>query len=181
MKKNIILMIIFIVFDYSNGSGQNQDSSKFQEDIDQFFAEKVDQGASMNLPKIPTGLKLEMMDAETREVYLAALREHYSYQLSGYQHRRKVFDWQLFSSKVTFYIVILIVLSGIYFSGVQFHSSLKKTPKEQVNEEAKVTQISASVEGIKVSSPVLGVIILSISLLFFYLYLVYVYPIDELF
>ena len=44
-----------------------------------------------------------------------------------------------------------------------------------------VTSFSASATGISVSSPVLGVIILVISLAFFYLYLVYVYPISELF
>jgi hypothetical protein len=35
--------------------------------------------------------------------------------------------------------------------------------------------------GIKVSSPVLGVVILVISLAFFYFYLVYVYPIENIF
>jgi hypothetical protein len=43
------------------------------------------------------------------------------------------------------------------------------------------TQFEANFKGIKVSSPVLGVIILTLSLLFFYLYLVYVYPITEVF
>ena len=42
------------------------------------------------------------------------------------------------------------------------------------------TTISASAKEIRVSSPVLGVIILIISLLFFYLYLIYVFPIEEI-
>ena len=180
MRKYIILLIILIVCSYSNVLGQQRDSLKIQKDIDQFFTDQTDQKFSTKLPTIPSGLNLEMMDTETREAYLAALREHYIYRLSGYQHRRKVFDWQLFSSKVTFWIVILLVLSGIYFSGVQFHSSLRKASTAK-DVESEVTQLTASVKGIKVSSPVLGVIILSISLLFFYLYLVYVYPIDELF
>ena len=48
-------------------------------------------------------------------------------------------------------------------------------------EKGEVTELEASVKGIKVSSPVLGVIILVISLLFFYLYLAFVYPIQEVF
>jgi hypothetical protein len=40
--------------------------------------------------------------------------------------------------------------------------------------------LDLSTAGLKVSSPVLGVIILVISLAFFYLYLVYVYPISEI-
>jgi len=43
-----------------------------------------------------------------------------------------------------------------------------------------VHQLELGQTGLKVSSPVLGVIILVISLAFFYLYLVYVYPIGEL-
>jgi hypothetical protein len=42
-----------------------------------------------------------------------------------------------------------------------------------------ITEIEASVTGIRVSSPVLGVLILVISFLFFYLYLIYVYPVVD--
>lgn len=47
--------------------------------------------------------------------------------------------------------------------------------------DAKEHSVELSTSGIKVSSPVLGVIILALSLAFFYLYLVYVYPIKEIF
>jgi hypothetical protein len=41
------------------------------------------------------------------------------------------------------------------------------------------TSLELSTTGLKVSSPVLGVVILALSLGFFYLYLVYAYPIQE--
>jgi hypothetical protein len=44
-----------------------------------------------------------------------------------------------------------------------------------------VTEIEATLQGLKISSPVLGVIILALSFFFFYLYLKYVYPIHEIF
>lgn len=44
-----------------------------------------------------------------------------------------------------------------------------------------VTEFSASLKGLSVKSPVLGVITLAISLAFFYLYLVFVYPIEDIF
>lgn len=43
------------------------------------------------------------------------------------------------------------------------------------------TDLEASIGNVKVSSPVLGVVILLLSLMFFYVYLVYVYPIQETF
>ncbi len=53
--------------------------------------------------------------------------------------------------------------------------------KTATSENSQITEIEASLQGIRVSSPVLGVIILIISLLFFYLYLVHVYPINDVY
>ena len=41
------------------------------------------------------------------------------------------------------------------------------------------TQLEVSAKGIVVNSSVMGVIILALSLAFFYLYLVYIYPITD--
>jgi len=43
------------------------------------------------------------------------------------------------------------------------------------------TDLELSTTGVKVSSNILGVVILSLSLAFFYLYLAFVYPIQEIF
>ena len=43
------------------------------------------------------------------------------------------------------------------------------------------TQFEVSAKGIVINSSVLGVVILGLSLAFFYLYLVYVYPIQDVF
>lgn len=136
---------------------------------------------------LPDASSLDRLDPNTKEEYYAAMREYYRYRVIGYQHRADIFRWQFLSSKIIFFVVILLVLSGVYFSGVQFHSSLrhKKVPeviKEGVAQVAAIdqhdiTQIEASLKGIRVSSPVLGILILIISFLFFYLYLIYVYPI----
>lgn len=118
----------------------------------------------------------------------------YDYYRFGMEHRKKSFNWNLLSSKITFWVVILLVFSGIAFAGIQFYISLKeRSAKQNPLQPQKITvenkdaygefntQLEASAKGIKISSPVLGVIILVISLLFFYLYLAYVYPIQETF
>jgi hypothetical protein len=43
------------------------------------------------------------------------------------------------------------------------------------------SEFSFSKDGFRISSPVLGLMILVVSLGFFYLYLVYVYPINDTF
>ena len=87
-----------------------------------------------------------------------------------------MFEWQLFSSRVIFATVIMLVGSGVVFAAIQFRAGLKR-PRVAAPE---ATEIDLSAGSVKVSSPVLGVIILVISLGLFYLYLVYVYPISEI-
>lgn len=118
----------------------------------------------------------------TQEKYEEALREFYQYQITGLRHRQQVFHWQLVTSVVIFLAVLVLVAVGVYFSSVQFARSFKPPAAQgQPPAEAPVTQIKANWQGIEASSSVLGVIILVISLGFFYLYLVYVYPIQEIF
>ncbi len=84
-------------------------------------------------------------------------------------------------------MVIIIVFFGLIFSGIQFYISLQTSlaGKKAQNAEAapnpspEVAEFEASLQGVKVKSSVLGIIILSISLAFFYLYLAHVYPIFE--
>lgn len=143
------------------------------------------------------------IDDSIKAEYQQALRAYYDYHRSGLEHRKSVFAWQLLSSKIIFVVVIVLVLSGVYFSGVQFHSSLRATraaPVKQAADKSNIsdgttakdssearavdyptTHLEASLQGIKVTSPILGVIILALSFLFFYLYLKYVYPINEIF
>jgi hypothetical protein len=129
---------------------------------------------------IPDAPAFGMDDSATKTRYLEALREYYAYRLNGYQHRRRVFEWQLSSSKVIFATVLVLVATGVIFAGLQFYVGFKRqlSAAERAMPDA-VTQLDVSATGLKVSSPVLGVIILVISLAFFYLYLVYVYPIGE--
>jgi hypothetical protein len=118
-----------------------------------------------------------LTDADTRQKFLVAMRDYYAYRSSGLQHRMRTFEWQLFSSKVIFIVVLGLVACGIVFAAVQFRAGLRR---KKGDDRDKATELDISTQGLKVSSPVLGVIILVISLAFFYLYLVYVYPISEI-
>ena len=121
-------------------------------------------------------------DPATNQAFLRAMSGYYEYRTSGLEHRRRVFEWQLLSSKVTFVTVLLLVLAGIVFAAIQFRAGLARSgaPGRESGDKETATQLELATTGIKVTSPVLGVIILLISLAFFYLYLVYVYPISEL-
>lgn len=125
----------------------------------------------------PQIVSLDALDSESAAAMQRALTGYYDYRTRGYQHRQRVFGWQLVSSQIIFALVAFLVLVGVYFSWLQFRAALKdgRPPGESPAE----TSFEASATGLKVSSPVLGVIILAVSLAFFYLYLVHVYPIAD--
>jgi hypothetical protein len=134
------------------------------------------EGSADALPGVPEQV---LDDPATRDAYLTYVQERYRYLASHFEHRRDVFAWQHWSSQIIFGVVLVLVGTGVYFSAVQFHRGLRPTRHMPRTESGEKTEFSASLKEIKVSSPVLGVIILAISLAFFYLYLVFVYPIQE--
>ena len=130
----------------------------------------------------PTAGQQQLFGDSTLAMYQNAMYAYYEYRVSGFEHRKNVFAWQLFSSKLIFWAVLFLVFSGIVFSGIQFWKSIRAEQSGSASPAGdQVTEFEASAKGIRVTSPVLGVIILVISLAFFYLYLVYVYPIKEIF
>ena len=190
MKTLIITSLLLLGFSAAHSSEpSNTVTEVFKKATDYAFDGK--NGASDTnsfMPVLPSGVSIQDLGPRTREKYEIALQGYFDYRTSGYQHRKAVFKWQLFSSKCIFAIVVLLVCVGVYFSWMQFSRSLESKPSPDGAGEksgdrpqpASVTELVASAEGIKVSSPILGVIILMISLLFFYLYLVFVYPIQDL-
>jgi hypothetical protein len=123
---------------------------------------------------IPEVFSSDTLSAEGEKALKDSLTAYYVYRIQGFDHRARVFEWQLFSTKVIFAMVLIIVLAGLYFSWMQFHSA--SDPNEM-----KESSLELGKSGIRVTSPVLGVIILSLSLAFFYLYLVHIYPIADAF
>jgi hypothetical protein len=133
---------------------------------------------SSDSPVVPLAPGRVEMAPETAAEYQAALREYYGYFKSGISHRRDVFSWQLFSSRIIFWVVLSLVAAGMYFAAVQFQRGLGRRRAVSADD---VTEIAASLGGVKVRSPVLGVVILVISLAFFYLYLRFVYAVTSTF
>ncbi|WP_298432995.1 hypothetical protein [uncultured Jannaschia sp.] len=131
-------------------------------------------GATADAPDgRPEAPRPDVTEPATAAAYNAAIRRHYDYQGTQLDHRLAVLRWQHLSSQIIFFVVIFVVVLGLYFSWIQFH----RTPEDA---DPQITTIEASHTGFKISSPVLGVVILALSLGFFYLYLAHVYPITEI-
>lgn len=154
--------------------------------------------AKADLQIYPETLPSGLLDKAGEKEMQAAFRAYYAYRVQGYEHRARNFEWQLFSSKIIFVLVLMLVGCGVYLSWRQFELGLRQDrlkPDVGKDERAIVeetahgaggaldhrTTISVGSKGIEVSSSILGVIILTISMIFFYLYLIYVYPVFDTF
>jgi hypothetical protein len=142
--------------------------------------------ASTAMPATPSEVVLS--DSTTRQKYLISMQRYYEYRTDGYAYRSRLFEWQLFSSRAIFVVVLALVGAGMYFAAVQFRAAMAGAPQpdggktsSDAGKAALDTKLEVSAKGLVVNSSVLGVIILSLSLAFFYLYLVYVYPIQNVF
>ena len=87
--------------------------------------------------------------------------------------RTEIFGRQLIYDPIILIVVIVIVFSGIYLSYLQVKRDLGTN-------SAQDSSIEITRDGVKVRSAVIGLLILFISLAFFYLYLTQVYTIREL-
>ena len=130
--------------------------------------------SSCNIASYSTSPNSDFLTTESNVKKIDYENSFYEYMIFSVKHREKVFAWQLFSSKIIFLIVMILVIVGIFFSWLQF----RKGFSENDSGEDTQTELELSTSGFKIKSSILGLIILIISLAFFYMYLLYVYPID---
>jgi len=95
------------------------------------------------------------------------------YQIWALKHSEKLFFWQHLVSQVISFLAFTMVAIGFYYAGVQFKTAQQHASDAQLQH----TEIKATLEGFSVKTSALGVVILAMSMAFFFLYLKYVFPI----
>jgi hypothetical protein len=111
-------------------------------------------------------------------------KELNTYDFNAYHFKRSL-TWQYYSGIVIFFMVIIIVGLGLLLSYKQFQltemqikNNLTKTKEESTTVELNNATIEVSQTGLKINTAVIGLAILLLSLVFFFLYLKYVYVIE---
>lgn len=129
---------------------------------------------------------VEVTDIKTQEICWETFREYLIYYKKGYLQRYEVIRFQNLSTKLILFVVISLVILGMFFAWYQFRIAMNAVKAriksgDTSSYSAEVQEISIGESGVVARSSYLGVIILIVSLAFFYLYLVFVYPIQEIF
>ncbi|WP_394970357.1 hypothetical protein [uncultured Croceitalea sp.] len=188
--KTFVFLLFLLLGTFVNGQ---KDSSSVD------IGKKFDDFMKQNESSISDSLKYyqdlseisRLKNEISKELYFE--KQYSNYFTDNLNHRRRTFNWQLLSGKLIFVAVIIIVLCGLVFSGIQFYQSIKQVnsilkivdsenlQKLDTVTKADKTEIELSLtNGIKINSSIIGLIILSLSIAFFYLYIAHVYPINQL-
>lgn len=99
----------------------------------------------------------------------------------------RAYEWQLVASIVVFAMVMLVIAVGLFLTVMQFTRDERRQRRRarpaagasDDSEGAAKSSLKLSTTGVEISSQVLGILILVLSLGFFYLYVVDIYPLMD--
>lgn len=93
------------------------------------------------------------------------------------ENRQTAMRRQQFIGLTVFCVAVVLVAVGVVFAWMQFRIAMRHAKSGEI---LPASTIKASIGSIEVSSSVLGILILALSLAFFYLYLRYVFQLSVL-
>jgi hypothetical protein len=114
-----------------------------------------------------------------QDAYLEYFYDDYARKVAGIQ--LNAFMWQARASQVLLWIVVVVCLSGILFSGYQlWRATAPRSVSEsgdKSNADPLGTNVELSWQSVRVRSSVIGLVVLVISVAYLYLFLKEVYAI----
>lgn len=122
-----------------------------------------------------------LLNAKIDQMNSPAWKKYQEYQISRYDeqimlsHQRlSVLQWQEFASNVMLWVVVLVVASGVGLSALQLWHSM------QFNKDLSVNNVQLDVKGLKITSSVVGIVILGMSIAFVLIFVKNIYTITPL-
>ncbi len=137
-------------------------------------------------------LKEEQNFYESLSRHEAFEKERFAYDVFRFDDNKDSFTFQYIQTWVIFLIVMLLVMSGVYLAYLQFKLDEKKAlaqleiqrllarnaatqPPPGTSADDGETSLEVSTSGIKITSSVIGLVVLAMSFAFFYMYVLHVY------
>ena len=187
-------LIGFLAFLFLTTAVAQLDVDRPPPDIEGLLERAGVQQPTPNQPLVTrTTPSCNVYEGKLKEACEQALGARFVYESARLDHRRRSFEWSLSANKVIFAVVVVLVFAGLLLAAVQFASGMgyrlgrrddlaaAEPPPDKVDKAAPLgsMEIELGLDRLKVTSSVLGVIILALSMGFFYLYVLYVYPITQ--
>lgn len=116
--------------------------------------------------------RLKYAESDIFKAEVDYYKNYYAYRTRKSEMNISQFEWQQYASEYLLWLVVIVVVSGIVFSGYQLWKA------SSIEDLGKESSIELSVQKIKVTSSVVGVVVLAISIIFLYLFLIEVYRVE---
>ena len=113
-----------------------------------------------------------------------ALQEYSAYYYMEYAKRKldvqiAAFEWQQSASEKLIWLVVLMSVAWVVFSGFQLWRATQVVPGRD-NQVELTTELQISAQQVRITSSVVGIVVLLISIIYLYLFLKEVYVISVL-
>jgi hypothetical protein len=153
----------------SSRSAQTE-SEDIQHKLDKALAQNTD------LEQIIAQLnkKLDLNNSPLQQKYYETLSAQYDYDVALMKQHQSVLTWELFASNVSLWLVAFIVVAGVGFAGVQLWQAVQKGGPQAE------TQLEIAATKFRLTSSVVGIVVLGMSYFFFYLFVKEIYPLTPL-
>lgn len=115
-------------------------------------------------------------EGQYNQINISYYREYYDHLAALNAIQRRTFQWQQHASEVTLWLVVFVVISGVLLSALQLWLAFFRTPPG-VTAALGDSTIEISKTNFRVTSSIVGIVILLISVGFLYLFLREVYTI----
>jgi len=134
---------------------------------------KKEKEQEQQLLKINQLLNAHLASTNSRinQKYIEARIANYDHLIDMMKVQEAVFEWQHMAGNVILILVVVVVLSGVGFSGLQLYKAVTEGGPQASSE------LEVSATKFRVTSSVVGIIVLTLSLAFLYLFIMNVYTI----
>lgn len=109
----------------------------------------------------------QQCEYELTELEVERFKAAHQYRIWVYNHHRSTFRLKSIIDVFIFSIVVIVVATGLYLSYLEF-----------TKEDKPETKLSLAKGYIEIDSNVIGLVILVVSLVFFYLYIIHIRPVN---
>ncbi len=94
----------------------------------------------------------------------------FDYQRSLMKYNDQLLGWQLFASNVLLWVVVLVVAAGVVYSGIQLATAARTGRQRDMT-------LEVSAQRVRLTSSVVGIVVLAVSLAFLLIFAQQVYQI----
>jgi hypothetical protein len=117
--------------------------------------------------------KLDLLTSPVGKAQIQNSVAWFDYQNELMRYNQSLLGWQLFASDVLLWVVVIVAGAGVIYSGLQLASAARSGRQRE-------TTLEISAQRVRITSSVVGILVLAISFVFLMIFVQQVYQIKAM-